>query len=522
MELIKKNIHMNKLKCKTSLQLTLDDDFNVSDVKPDIDKIIKEQGTIKIHDVKMQNNKLVVKGSLLFNVLYLSDESSRPVHNISSELPFEEVIHLGENCTGDEAYVTWEIEDLSTSLINSRKLSVKSIVRLTVLIEELYDEATAVSVEGGEDVEFIHKNITVTDIAVDKKDTYRVKEQIHLPSNKSNVAEILYRDVELRNPEARLMDNKFSIKGELLIFVLYASEDEESPVEYYESEIPFSAVIECSGCSESMIDNISFAIASYSVEVMPDSDGEARIFDVEAVIELGIKIYEEEELELLSDVYSPSKELTPVVKYAHYENLLVKNNNKIRINDRVRITSRDPGILQICHASGDIKIDDMDLVENGVEVNGVIEAQILYICADDKKPINSVKGIIPFTQVIEVKGIKPSSIYQIKPGLEQLSVMMLDSEEIEVKASISLNTLVFDTLTEPIITDVAVNELNYEKIQSMPSITAYVVKQNDSLWNIAKKYYTTVDKIKELNELESDSIKVGDKLIILKKVDKLI
>ena len=149
MELIKKNIHMNKLKCKTSLQLTLDDDFNVSDVKPDIDKIIKEQGTIKIHDVKMQNNKLVVKGSLLFNVLYLSDESSRPVHNISSELPFEEVIHLGENCTGDEAYVTWEIEDLSTSLINSRKLSVKSIVRLTVLIEELYDEATAVKTKTG-------------------------------------------------------------------------------------------------------------------------------------------------------------------------------------------------------------------------------------------------------------------------------------------------------------------------------------------------------------------------------------
>ena len=43
---------MNKLKCKSTLQLTLDDDFNVPDVKPDIDKIIKEQGEIKITDIK--------------------------------------------------------------------------------------------------------------------------------------------------------------------------------------------------------------------------------------------------------------------------------------------------------------------------------------------------------------------------------------------------------------------------------------------------------------------------------------
>ena len=41
MELIKKNIHMNKLKNKAVSQLTLDDDYNVPDSKPDIGKIIQ-------------------------------------------------------------------------------------------------------------------------------------------------------------------------------------------------------------------------------------------------------------------------------------------------------------------------------------------------------------------------------------------------------------------------------------------------------------------------------------------------
>lgn len=522
MELIKKNVHMNKLKCQSSLQLTLDDDFNVPDVKPDIYKIIKEQGIIKINDVKMLNGKLMVKGVLSFNMLYLSDENVRPVNNMSGEVPFDEVIHLDEACAGDEAAINWELEDMTPGLINSRKVNVKAIVKLTVLVEEQYDEATAVSVEGDDDIQFVNKDISVTDIAVDKKDTYRVKDQIHLPSNKGNISEILYSELELRNPEVRLLDDKFNVKGEILVFILYASENEDNPVEYFETEVPFSTTIECNGCTEDMIDNIDFSIASKSLEVMPDADGEERIIDVEVVLEMGIKVYEEEQLELLNDIYSPVKELVPVLKDAHYEELLVKNNSKVRVSDRIKITGSEPEILQVCHAAGEIKVDDIEQIENGLEVNGVLEVQILYICADDNKPLNSVKGIIPFSQIIEAKGIKPASIYQVKPALEQLSVMMLDGEEIEVKAGIGLNAIIFDSISEPVITDIEEYELDYEKMQSMPSIVGYIVKAQDCLWNIAKKYYTTVERIKELNGLEDNSIKIGDKLIIMKKVDRLI
>lgn len=520
MELIKKNVHMNKLKCKSSLQLTLDDDFNVPDVKPDIYKIIKEQGAIKINDVKMLNGKLMVKGALIFNILYLSDENERPVHNISGEVPFDEVIQLNDACTGDDAIVNWELEDLTTGIINSRKLSVKSIVRLTVLVEELYDEATAVSVEGDEDVEYINKRITVTDIAVDKKDTFRIKDQVHLPSNKGNINEILYSELVLRNPEVRLLENKFNVKGELLVFALYSSVDEENPVDYIETELPFNTTIDCNGCLEDMIDDIDFAVTSKNIDIMPDVDGEERNIDVEAVVEMGIKVYEEEELELLSDIYSPKCELTPVTKEANYESLLVKNNSKVRVNDRIKISNNEPGILQICHAAGDVKIDEVNLVDNGLEVNGVVEVQILYICADDLRPLSSLKGMIPFTQVIEVKGIKMTSIYNVKPCLEQLSVMMLDSEEIEVKAGIGLNAIVFDSISEPIISDFKVSEIDYQKLRDMPSVIGYIVKNQEDLWSIAKKFYTTRARIKELNELEDENIKVGDKLLIMKKVDR--
>ena len=50
----------------------------------------------------------------------------------------------------------------------------------------------------------------------------------------------------------------------------------------------------------------------------------------------------------------------------------------------------------------------------------------------------------------------------------------------------------------------------------LPGMVVYVVKDGDSLWNIGKKYYVPVDKIKEVNEMNSDEVHPGDKLLIVK------
>jgi hypothetical protein len=521
-ELIKKNIHMNKLRCKSTLQLTLDDDFNVPDVKPDIDQIITEQGEIRINDIKVMNGKLLIKGALVFNVLYLCDEDQRPVHNISGEIPFDEVVNMELTCADDDPVLKWELEDLTTGLINSRKLSVRSIVRLNVAVEDLYDEETAVMVEGPEDVQYISKRIEITDVSINKKDTYRIKDEIILPANKGNISALLFNDIHLNNVEVRLLEDRFSIKGELPVFILYTSDDEENPIEYYETEIAFSGMIDCNGCTEDMIEDITFRITNKNMEIKPDADGEERVLDLEIILEMDIKVYEMEEPEILCDVYSPSKCITPLTRDAVYENLVIKNNSKYRVADRIKVSENQPRILQICHASGTIKIDDIVPVDTELQVEGVVDVNILYISEDDRIPMNSLRGVIPFSQTIEVKGMKPDSNFEVKPNLDQLSVMMLDSEEIEVKAVMNLNTIVFDKITEPIITDIEVTDLDLEKLQAMPGMIGYVVKPEDTLWKIAKKYYTTVDTIKSINDLEDDRISAGEKIVIMKKVDVII
>ncbi len=51
-------------------------------------------------------------------------------------------------------------------------------------------------------------------------------------------------------------------------------------------------------------------------------------------------------------------------------------------------------------------------------------------------------------------------------------------------------------------------------IPSSTNYTTYVVKKGDSLWNIAKNYNTTVDSIKKINNLKNDTLAIGQKLLI--------
>lgn len=58
------------------------------------------------------------------------------------------------------------------------------------------------------------------------------------------------------------------------------------------------------------------------------------------------------------------------------------------------------------------------------------------------------------------------------------------------------------------------NYKNIPYIKKDNSMNVYIVKKGDSLYSIAKKYSTTVERIKELNNLKSNLINIGQVLII--------
>lgn len=518
MELTRKNIHTNRLKCKSGLQMNLNDDINVPDSKPDLASIMKVSGELTFEDQKILSGKLYLKGYLLYQVLYLSAEEDHQIHNITGRLPFDEALHLNEDCSIESTIIRWEFEDLSANMINSRKISLKSLVQISVTAEEVFDESVCVAARSDAQVCTRTDTLHLTSLAACKKDSYRFRDEITLPSSKSNIRELLYRSLSLKNVDIRLLADQFSIKGEICVFFLYSSEDGDAATEYYETDLPFHAVIDCNGASESMTPDITISIADKTLEVRRDADGETRVISLDVLMELQIKIYEDSTIDVIRDLYSPSLKLIPEFHPITYENLLLHNTSRVRVSDHAQIDATAPKILQVCHGSGTTHIDDIAPTDDGLMVEGYIDADIFYITPEDTRPMYAFKTAVPFQQLIEARDITPNSVYSVTPELEQLTVLSSDSDELEIKASVLLNTLVFDRVSENFLDSVKEEPLDYHELLQLPGITGYVVRENDDLWSIAKQHYTTVESIMELNELTDSSPAVGTHLLLLKEI----
>lgn len=518
MELLKKNIHMMREKGRTVSRITLEDDCNVPDQQADADRIIQNKAEVKVEDVKVDADQVTVTGSLQICVLYTADTADHQIGRLDTKIAFREKISLPGAAPGENVHTGWDVEDVNVSLINSRKLSVKALLAFTASIEEVYDAQAAVELHGISEVSTLTKELELLQLVVQKKDILRVKDEVAVASNKPNIANVLWESIQLRGTDSRVLDGQIDIKGELFVFVLYEGDDENRTKQWLETALPFQGSIECRECAADMISQIDIVLAQNSLEVLEDYDGERRLLSLEAVLNLDIKLYAEEQVRVLEDVYSPVKNLMPVTEQQVYESLLVKNFSKVRASERIRLEANQPRMLQTCSSRGEVRIDNTAVTEDGIEVEGAVFVSVLYVSSDDRTPYAVMEGAVPFTQTIEVKGITPDCRFSLQTDLEQLSTTMIDSEEIEAKVIVNLNAFVVDVHREQCIVDITEGALDVKRLQELPGIVGYVVQPQDNLWDISKHYFTTPERICALNRMEEKDIRPGTQLIILKTV----
>lgn len=520
LELEKRNIHRNRLKSQTGTQVTLDDDFIVPDTMSDISEVILDSGLIQLEPVKVQQERITVRGKLEFHVLYRTEEGG--LQTLGGVIPFEESINVPELEEKDYVSVGWQLDDLNTEMIHSRKLGVRAIVTLEAKAESLYDTEAAVDVRdtgeaaGGIRLQVKKEQLPAAAIALRRKDTYRLKQDVTLPGSKPAIDRMLWTEMSLAGCQAKPLDGQIHLEGTLMVFALYEGGG-DSQVQWVEENLPFSGEVEMQGADADMIPVIGLKLVHREMEEKPDYDGEMRELSIDAVIELDVRLYEEQELELLKDLYATNREIVLDTANAVFDRILTRNFGKCKAAEKVNLDS-SPGVLQICHSSGSVKLDGVEIREDVLAVDGVLEVKLLYLTDNDARPVQAATRLVPFHYEAEVPGIREDSIWYLEPGLEQLTAVMAGGGQAELRGVIALDLFVLQPEPGQVIRQAQVLPADTEKMKSMPGIVGYFVQPRDSLWDVAKRFHTTEDSILASNDLPGGEIKAGDCLILVKEI----
>jgi hypothetical protein len=515
LELVKKNIHMDCIRAKAGNQITVEDDVNIPDLRPDIDKIIFHSGIIKIEETKAGNGQVTIRGALTVNILYVSDEEEEPLGKVETTLPFEEQFHMDGVESGDAVYVHHVLEDLSVGIINSRKISIRALLALELCVRDIFDESAAIDVNTDLPIEYRKKTLQLMETMVCKKDIFRFRHEETLPTHFPNIMEVLYGSIIPCGIECIAGEDKLLIRGNVKMFFLYTPDGEEGAVRTYEAIAPMQGEVPCSGMHDNMIPCVNISMGNMEYEVKSDFDGEDRVFAMDVVFDLDMKAYEERSYEILADMYGVTKEVATQCKEANFMKLLQKNCQKARVKERIE--AEDATFTAILHHEETVTLEAIEIEGSEMTIMGNIHLRCLCTTGDENTEYRYLEKDIPVIDTLEIGDSDGKRISQnVELSVEQMELVMLDSRQIECSGIISIAILVFEEKTEPVITGASVSELDCEKMKNLPGIVIYVVKEGDSLWQIGKEYYISVDAIKEMNGLSKDECRPGEKLLLMK------
>lgn len=514
MELIKKRIHYVREGKKIFDQFYVDEDYNVPEAKEDVRRIVDTGTELKIEEIRPVENYVRITGKLYFRILYLNVSSDPKPGVLEGKLPFEEMVYA-ENQEGEEFYVQNVRIEFTPSLIHSRKLSLRAMVELEVGREKLVDEETVTDAEGDVPLYKKMKKVQLLQLEVTKKDTYRIKEEITIPGTKESIGQILFTDISERKLELRPGQDELIVRGELFLFCMYLSGDEKP--DWISQTIPYEGRIPCEGISEEMYFSIRHTMEDTLTDLRMDEDGEMRILGIEGTLALHMNFYREESVELLEDLYSLQKQCLFDTTEVVCEELLMKNQSKCKVTERLSLPELKTDVLQILHARGAIQVEHADRTGEGIRVEGILHLSFLYLRGDDAEPYGSWQGMIPFEHQIECKEMPEETVYNMEQHIEQLQITLVGSESVEIKGILTFDTFLRRPVKVWTMENVREEPLDLAQLEKRPSIVGHIVQSGEDLWQLAKQYMTTKEGIMEVNGMQNENVKEGDKLLIFKE-----
>ncbi|WP_370750248.1 SPOCS domain-containing protein [Eubacterium sp.] len=514
MELIKSNIHMSKILKNEAKTFYVNHEERITEAYPEVGTIINQSETATVDNVSVRNNQIVINGTINYQMLYYGADDGR-VNGLEGEIPFEEVVKAQDIDEDGNANVKLMVMSSSVKMIDNRSYIYKIQIMAYVTVEKLED-VEAVTGADRENMMTKYGHIDGISIVADKSDNLRIHEQLSVPSSKPPIERILWKDVRIKNINEKMTDSAVLVTGELGVFLLYSPEEESAPIQWIDTTVNFGGTLEINEAGEDLISYITSKLHNITVDAEMNQDNEMREININALLKMNIKIYEEKPVDVLEDVYAPEINLVPIKTEQVCERLLVKNAARTKNVVKIKVDSDKGHILQICGNSADIKIENIVVSDNGLKAIGKIKAWVMYISSEDSNPICCKSAEMDFEHRIDAEGITNDDKYYVNWWAEQISGNMTGTDEVEIKLTVAMEVMAFREERKALITEIKEESIDLEKVNAAPLMRGYVVQSGDTLWKLAKENFTTIDKIMEVNELKTDHIKKGDRLLLIK------
>lgn len=517
LELIKKPIVLNEATKRESVQVIKERDLIVPDGKPDIYRVLQLDGKVDISQVDVSEDRANYKGQIDVSILYLTGNNSSVIYTMKGTIPIEDFVIMEGLERDQRVDFDYNIEHMSWNILNERKVNVKAILRLEVSAVRLTEAVIITDIMSDLPIQTRDEEIELTKLDEAREEKQIVKEDITLPKGKPSIGEILKVDAKIQDEQIKRTDDEIAYNGMIEAVILYKPAEMEEAVEIVSQRLPFAGNIDLKKKDNEIYWDCVLEVSPGYMQIMPDYDGEDRVIEAEFFVTARYATYDRMAEKVIKDVYCPGKKVQLGKKNWQYTNLVNKCNVSVPKKEVITLENTTPDNNQIFSICMKPIIEEKTPEDDKLTIKGMLETKVIYISKENGNKIETVTNLIPFTQEVQVIGINKKMI--IIPRVLARDIKVINQTRGEVVVDYLLDYMIeaYSQDSLPTLEEIDVVDMSKEELAKYPSITVYVVKQGDTLWELAKKYNTTVKDIQEINGLDlADPLHPDQKILIVK------
>lgn len=504
MEIVTKktSLNMNRITDQRTENFVIESDVIIPDIKPDILNTITSSGNVCIYRKEMNGQKLRFDGTIATYIMYLADAEEGKIRSLQTNLDFSEGIEFRDVSQNASAELNVLVKSIECKILNGRKIHIKAILEVNASI---YQNENVEIIQELDDNANIQKMTEKTKISslVGEGSTKIFAKDTFMIDNTDDLAEILKVEIKILNHDYKISYHKVLLKADLMIKILYLTEDKR--IKAIENRIPVMGFVEIQDVKDEDLCDIRYEMRN--IIIKPNQVEEHSIY-AECEIDAELKMYHNTEVELLQDIYSTER----CLKCKKNEFRIVQREEKIREKFILQERQKIDAIINktIYDTKIESRINEIEKTNGKIQYIGEVEIEFIFQ-GENASNIDTRRIILPFDFVVENPKIETNS--KMKTNIEVLADQFVIEPDDQVSIKIELG-FVIDISNFNQYDLIEQIEMTEEELQRH-GMVIYFVKEHDTLWEIAKRFCSTVDEIKRVNEIEDErNLKIGKKLYI--------
>ena len=484
------------------LEQAVDGDITLPEYCPDILRILKCAMEPNVHAVQSAGERVSIEGSARITVLYAGEDGT--LQSFEQSYPFSR----GADAAGldDRCAVTAiaRAEYANARAVSPRRLDIHGMLTISVQARRRREDAVLSGLSGG-GIQTLAEQVSLSSLEALHSAAFPLSEVIEIEPGAPAIDQIVLRRAVAVPTEVKAIKNKLLVKGSLELRVIYRSRGAKEPVQVLHT-MPISQIIEAPGVSETTANTLRLRVCSLEAAPKADGSGEARLLEVSARVGAQVRGYAPTELSVIRDAYSTRGGIALETRRLESRQLLESFRENFSARESFDIPGRIQALLLL---AGELLPVETSVKDGTVSAAGRLKAHAVYI--DGEGQAATIEKELPFSFRRALKRAPAGTIAEME--IELLGVQgSVSGDALEVRAEFAALGDVFAAETRNVLGAVAQDESEAPPCRS--PLTIYFAADGEPLWEIAKRYRTTVEAVRQENELAADTASAGQMLLI--------